>query len=216
MTCRQHGDTNRSRQWTATSDRRSHLRNSPRRKSCLLADSMIRASTSCRSTSSPPMARSKPSTSNARHSALYRCPIRDEAIPSGPPQGSPAPKPRSSSSRLAAAAAAPRRDLERRQLSVIVRRAEVLNAPRAAPGGVHDPYCDRSRGRLHRADVRHPTRLRAPASAQIHRSAPTDLQATTLYPSEPRPGDKSQVTWRGSAVARQRTPGPGTSAGFDA
>jgi hypothetical protein len=42
----------------------------------------------------------------------------------------------------------PRRGLERCQFLVVMRRAEVLDAPRAAPGGVEDLDRDRSRGSL--------------------------------------------------------------------
>ena len=45
-----------------------------RSESCLLTGSMIRASTSCRKASSPPVAWAKPSTSYARHRASRRCP----------------------------------------------------------------------------------------------------------------------------------------------
>src|SRR6266568_2780766 len=43
----------------------------------------------------------------------------------------------------------PRRGLERLQLPVNMRRAHVLDAPRATPGGPDDLDRDRSRGRLH-------------------------------------------------------------------
>ena len=68
---------------------------------------MIRASTRCRNTSSPPAASSSPSTRYACSSASSRCPIREDVIGSGPPPAGS--RPRSSSSwppRSAAAAAA--------------------------------------------------------------------------------------------------------------
>ena len=63
---------------------------STRSESCLLAGSMIRASTSCRNTSSPLVAGPKPGTSQAWPRASSKCPIRDEAISSGPPDDVPA------------------------------------------------------------------------------------------------------------------------------
>jgi hypothetical protein len=67
-----------------------------RSESCLLAGSMIRASTSCPNTSSCPVACGNPSASYARHRASHRCPIREEAISSGPDGPGPS-RPRSSS-----------------------------------------------------------------------------------------------------------------------
>src|SRR5204863_1209872 len=67
----------------------------------------------------------------------------------------------------------PCRGPERLQLPVVMRRAQVLNAPRATPRGPDDLHRDRSRGRLHRANVRHPTRLRA---RLVRKSAGLHLQ----------------------------------------
>ena len=64
-----------------------------------------------------------------------------------------------------------------------MRRAEVLDAPGAAPGGVHDLDRGCSRGSLHRPDVCHQSRLRA-LSAQIRRPPPANLQVVAVRPSE--------------------------------
>jgi hypothetical protein len=69
---------------------------STRSESSLLAGSKIRASTGSRNTTSPPLARPRPSTSNPRDRASSRHPIRDEVIGSGPP-GAVTSRPRSSS-----------------------------------------------------------------------------------------------------------------------
>src|SRR5215471_2553141 len=58
---------------------------STRSESSLLTGSMIRASTRSRNTSSPPLARSKPSTAKACDRASSRQSIRDAVIGSGPP-----------------------------------------------------------------------------------------------------------------------------------
>jgi hypothetical protein len=50
--------------------------------------------------------------------------------------------------------------LQRLQLSVVVRRPDVLDVPRTAPRGQHDLHRGGARLRLHRPYVRHPLTLR--------------------------------------------------------
>jgi len=98
-----------------------------------------------------------------------------------------------------------RRGLERLQLSVIMRRAKMLDAPRATPGDVHDLHRDRLEAvftvRTYAAP-RDYEPLLVRKSTGLH---PQNLQATALRPSEPRPGDKSQVR----ASAKRTTIWPG-------
>ena len=68
-----------------------------RNESSFLVGSMIRANTSARSASSPPVAVSNPSTRYARDKATHRRAIRDDVIASGPPDAS-ASRPKSNSS----------------------------------------------------------------------------------------------------------------------
>jgi hypothetical protein len=66
-------------------------------------------------------------------------------------------------------------------------RAEVLDTPRPAPGGVYDLGRDRSRGSLHRAHVGHRGRLQARLA---RKSTSLSLQTCTsaLHPGKPQPG----------------------------
>lgn len=57
----------------------------------------------------------------------------------------------------------PRRRLQRLQLSLLVRRADVPDVPRPAPRRPHDLHRRRPRDGLHRANLSHPTRQRAAA-----------------------------------------------------
>jgi hypothetical protein len=61
----------------------------------------------------------------------------------------------------------PRRSLQQLQLRIIVSRADVLDIPRTAAGGVHDLHSRRARARLHRPDIRHRATLQPRISAQI-------------------------------------------------
>jgi hypothetical protein len=118
-----------------------------------------------------------PSTSYARHRPSHRCPIRDEAISSGP--AGPRPGRPEVKLQLPGREPLPGSGLQRLQLCVIVRRADVLDLPRPAPRGSHDLNRGLPRRGRHCANVRHPTRLRVTAKAHpLVRKSRTRKQQT--------------------------------------
>ncbi len=84
--------------------------------------------------------------------------------------------------------------LQRVQLGLVVRRAEVLDLARPPPRRVHDLHRRRARLRLHRPDIRHQATLWAIVSAQLQLSGRLNQQVTALrYPELLNPV-LSQVT----------------------
>lgn len=81
--------------------------------------------------------------------------------------------------------------LEHRQLSVIMGRANVLDAARPLPGGVHDLHRTGPRRRPDRANVRThtPTLVRTPTHA-----TPTIPTTTSPQATQPPHNEPSQVT----------------------
>jgi hypothetical protein len=88
-----------------------------RNESSFLAGSMIRANTNARSTSSPPVAVSNPSTRYARDKATRRRAIRDEVIASGPPDARHQDRNRTQAARSDTQR---RRRLQHREFSIVV------------------------------------------------------------------------------------------------
>ena len=167
---------------------------STRRLSALLTGSMIRASTSCLKTSSPPLAGPKPSTSKARDRASSRQPIRDAVIGSGPP-GAAESRPRSSSPCPAASRC---RATAFSNSSSTSSCAEPMCSifPRPAARGVHNLHRDGARRRLHRPHLRHPAALRPTISAQIQLSRTQNKQVTASRHSKTSYREPTQVMVR--------------------
>lgn len=104
----------------------------------LLAGRLL-ASTDAWNTSSPPAARSNPSTSWARHKASHRCPARDLTRS---PQPARVPDQIQTEVELALTAdqPLPGRGLQRLHRRPVMSRTHVLDAARTPPGGPHDVH----------------------------------------------------------------------------
>src|SRR5262249_59883727 len=88
----------------------------------------------------------------------------------------------------------PHRSLERLPAPIVMRRAKVARCS-ASHAGRSTRSAPRSLPSQSSPCERRPLdETTSPISALIPRSPPANLQVTTLHPSEPRPGDKSQVT----------------------
>jgi hypothetical protein len=94
------------------------------------------------------------------------------------------------------------RGLERLQLVLVVRRAQVLDVACSTPAGMHDLHRRRPRRGPHRAHVCHQRRLRAPISAQIQPSPHTNPQVNAPRTRPRSRSEPSQATVRTYETSR--------------